>query len=877
MHAEPEVRSQWPLVGRDELLTRMTAALRSTAASVVVLYGPSGVGKTRLAAEAATILAGDDWLVIPVTASATIAPIPLGAIVPALAGSGLDLDALINEPAGPFEPIRRAIESLAADRRALVIVDDLSLLDGLSLAVLTQLLAAGVVRLIATVRSGDPLPDAILSMWTSDSALRIDVPPLSVDEYQKVLGEVLRGPVAHRTAVELHRSSGGNPLFLRELALGTLQTGQLSRRDGVWQLLGAPIGTPALHDLIRFRLRHLDADSLALIERLAVCQPLTVADLDDLGGRERVIALERAGLLLLHERKNGLHVSLSHPQYVQAVRSSLPRLRVIDLLLYQASITEARAMSSEDELRVAVWRLDAGHPSDASFLVRAAYLATLTQDQATVAKLSAAAIEAGAPVTEMLLLQGYSTWLLGRGSEALELLESAATTDRANPTDPQLTARIAMAHASASAGQFLGDSRGIEVLDAALEEHPSLAASLVASRAVLLLNLEEVDEAVAAISSARPSTQSDPTANAVLALSDALASSARGQASESIAIARAVVAYTASELEPVVAPRRAQMILATALLRAGDAPQAKTIATAALHEAIHHDDEPSIGFIELILGRCCLALGQLDGAARWFRDVLSGAGTRGPTAYRDQAKSMLVLALAWQGNTGEALSLRSEIPEEFVERDSGAALASLWVEAITGGRASACAGLMSRGEAIAKRGNIVLAAALLHAACRLGETRAAEPLRRLAEDADCPLIAAQAAHAEAQASGTTEALLAVGEEWESRGNLLYAAEAFASAAASALRSGRGRDAVGLQNRCEQLLTRCEGAATPLLQFAERTEPLTAREREIAGMAAQGLSSMEIAQRLFLSPRTVNNHLQAVYAKLGIRGRGDLTI
>jgi DNA-binding CsgD family transcriptional regulator len=53
------------------------------------------------------------------------------------------------------------------------------------------------------------------------------------------------------------------------------------------------------------------------------------------------------------------------------------------------------------------------------------------------------------------------------------------------------------------------------------------------------------------------------------------------------------------------------------------------------------------------------------------------------------------------------------------------------------------------------------------------------------------------------------------------------------------------------------------------------EPLTEREREIAFLAANGLTGRQIAEQLFLSPRTVNNHLQHVYDKLGTRGRAEL--
>ena len=51
--------------------------------------------------------------------------------------------------------------------------------------------------------------------------------------------------------------------------------------------------------------------------------------------------------------------------------------------------------------------------------------------------------------------------------------------------------------------------------------------------------------------------------------------------------------------------------------------------------------------------------------------------------------------------------------------------------------------------------------------------------------------------------------------------------------------------------------------------------LTAQQREIAVLAARGLTNGEIADRLFLSPRTVASHLYRSYPKLGIAGRHQL--
>jgi DNA-binding CsgD family transcriptional regulator len=51
--------------------------------------------------------------------------------------------------------------------------------------------------------------------------------------------------------------------------------------------------------------------------------------------------------------------------------------------------------------------------------------------------------------------------------------------------------------------------------------------------------------------------------------------------------------------------------------------------------------------------------------------------------------------------------------------------------------------------------------------------------------------------------------------------------------------------------------------------------LTAREREVARLAADGLTAREIAGRLFVGERTVETHLTRVYAKLGVRTKVEL--
>ena len=52
-------------------------------------------------------------------------------------------------------------------------------------------------------------------------------------------------------------------------------------------------------------------------------------------------------------------------------------------------------------------------------------------------------------------------------------------------------------------------------------------------------------------------------------------------------------------------------------------------------------------------------------------------------------------------------------------------------------------------------------------------------------------------------------------------------------------------------------------------------PLTRREREIAGLVADGLGNREIAGRLFLSKRTVDSHIEHIFAKLSFSSRAQL--
>jgi non-specific serine/threonine protein kinase len=66
-----------------------------------------------------------------------------------------------------------------------------------------------------------------------------------------------------------------------------------------------------------------------------------------------------------------------------------------------------------------------------------------------------------------------------------------------------------------------------------------------------------------------------------------------------------------------------------------------------------------------------------------------------------------------------------------------------------------------------------------------------------------------------------------------------------------------------------------GGETALGDQGVRAKPLTRREKEIAGLVAGGLANREIAERLFLSKRTVDSHLEHIFTKLGFSSRMQL--
>ena len=72
-----------------------------------------------------------------------------------------------------------------------------------------------------------------------------------------------------------------------------------------------------------------------------------------------------------------------------------------------------------------------------------------------------------------------------------------------------------------------------------------------------------------------------------------------------------------------------------------------------------------------------------------------------------------------------------------------------------------------------------------------------------------------------------------------------------------------------KDRAEALARRLQGAST------RADGELTAREREVAALLADGLTNGQLAERLFISPKTAAVHVSNILAKLGLSTRAEI--
>src|SRR3954447_18619791 len=410
--APRRMTAQWPLTGRSAQLEELGRHYRDAARAGVVLHGPAGVGKTRLAEEALRLAERGGRRVERAVGHPATREIPLGALAHLLpADLTADLGIGDDERTGLFHAARSELRRLAGDDRLVLLVDDLDLLDATSVAVLVPLVVSRTVFLVGTVRT-DRTPSAQFAVLHRDGHLvRMELGPLTPDELGALLHRALDGPVSGTARAELARLSEGNLQVLTELVRGARARNVLIEANGAWDLVGPLPTTTALDELVAEHLAGVDPAGLAVLELLAVCERFGLADLEQAHGRATLETLEGSGLIAVTTSGRRAAVRLTHPLYGEVLRAGLPPLRLRRIQRELADMVEAHgARRREDVLPVALWRVASGGEVPCERLLRAARLALAGRDPALAIRLVNAAQTAGLAALDRadVLVEAYS-------------------------------------------------------------------------------------------------------------------------------------------------------------------------------------------------------------------------------------------------------------------------------------------------------------------------------------------------------------------------------------------------------------------------------------------------------------------------------------
>lgn len=863
----------WPLVGRRRELDSLSALLRRGAGGVVIA-GAAGVGKTRLAREILALAEAQGYATAWATASKAAAAIPYGAFAHLLPVPDV-------ESHSPLAFLQGAVLTLAdrgRGRPLAIAVDDAHHLDGAS-AALVQHLATGASAFVAiTVRRGDPVPDSILGLWKDGVSEYVELEPLSEPQVARLLEQALGGAVHGATFHALWDVTRGNPLYLRELVREGLARHKLTDASGVWHWTGRVAAGPRLVEVIEARLGGLHDSERELLEVLAIGEPLGTNLLEPFAPRELLSQLERAGIVETVRLARRVEVRLAHPLYAEVIRARTPEVRAEAIRRRLAdALEQAGASRRDDVVRLASWRLDSGGSAPPELWLAAARQARASFDSRLHGRLAQAACDAGGGLEARHAL-ALSLQEQGRFDEAeasWAALSREASTDRER-------AMVAEARALNLFWRLGRAESAQEVIAGARRTMRSrkLTDRLEAISAQLLHFSGRPREAVEIASGllARTDVAEATAVLAALPLAQGLTMAGRGAEALAVVERWREAAKRMEELPYAVTMLDTARVLAISLT--GRLREARGLAEKGYRKAVSSGSQIGNAVWAVLLGGICLAEGRPRTADRWLRESALLLGELDPIGHLPLALALLAQARA-QG--GDGVGAASALARAETARSTGMrlfevdlALARAWTATAGGGLAEARSHVLEAADSAAAQGLLGSAVRAYHELVRLGDAMTgASRLEALVGRVEGELAPVCLLHAQALASRDGPKLEEVAIGFARLGANLRAAEATSEAAWAYREAGKPASARAAASRTRLLLERCEGAHTPALGLAGDAAELTAREREIAEMAAGGLSNREIAARLVVSPRTVENHLQRVYRKLSVEGRRGL--
>jgi DNA-binding NarL/FixJ family response regulator len=816
-----------------------------------------------------------------------------------------------EEPEGRFDRLSlgvatvAAVRALAADRPVLLAVDDAQWLDHPSartLAFVARRLSGTAVR-IAIVRSaggwqteaetsGGPV-DWATELGRAMPEGRLDVVrlgPVGASELSRILRRALGWVPAWPRVVRIAELSGGNPLYAVELARAIGSAQSTADLDG--PLPAGPL------ELARARIARLPEHARAVVELASVARAPSldlIHHLDPSAPEDAVAVAQRGGILSV----DGDRIGFTHPILAAAAYSSipLPRRRILhhavamvshDLeerarhLATAADGPDRTVAATLDEAAERAWRR--GAPDAAADLLRLACRLTPPADTVArverriaygrllhgagdapgaVAELESIVSELPPGVSRARALHHlmYVTRLSGSLERALVHGVRAAEEAAADPVlQAQVYEMLSRLSDNDIALKLDTARRGLDAVDRLPDADPEVVfhvrAALVEAEfyAGLGIHLERLDGIdpgdTPRFPPLRTATRGDDLVGRLLAYD--------GRFDEGLGKLRGLYERASVEGRSILPAVLGWM--AEAEIMAGRFPAAHALTLEAIDRAAETgatEGTPwEVGFHAVALAR----LGRLDEAEAAAARVLRAAGA---DPGFDGAPARLALGVV-------ALS-RSRFEEAVTQlrlldrakRDAGlreprvCAHAAELVEALVGaGELTEAAEVLARfsDEAASSAGQWSLAAA----------TRCRALLLAAHGDVDAALDAAQLSVSAFEGLPMpferARSVLVLGQVHRRRREKRLAREALAEALATFERLGTPVWA--------------ERARADLARIPQQRDAdvLTPTEERIARLAVEGLTNKEIADRIFLSPKTVEVNLTRIYRKLGVRSR-----
>lgn len=849
---------------RSELLGELRARIETGRS--LLLTGPAGVGKTEVARRLRAQLDAAGWSTFTIDATPAVQPVSFGAVHALLTAPATEGVTLLNQAIA-------ALAERARGRRQLVVVDDLHALDADSLALVDRLARDDTTTLVLTARATHLHDQRLSPLWKDEIVDLVRLGPLTRAEADQLAADVLEGRVAPSLLDANWELTRGNPLFIRELLLGARGQGRVACDEtGAWVRHGQLATTTRLFGIISDRLSTLTEHERDALVTIACSAPISMLALDAVTDTDELLRLERDGFVVIDEPVDQPATArMAHPMIGEVLRegSSPVQRRALLGELGCGMLQRPGLVDADNRQRALLWALDAGRVFDHDHLLPAAERALFRFDARTAALLAAPALElTPSPRAAQILCR--SLFLTNRHDEAA----AAAAKGLELATDEGDRCVLLVAWADNEMHGRADPGNGILRLEHELPSfteqqwRAEIEMRIAVGRALLGEPLATIDDGAAhADDQALPlAARVHLTAGLVYAMT--MTGDVGPEFQRRLAEGRSL---TADEQEYWIHHLLLELLGCVAELL--DAEVARPLERAAAVAATAHDVTEAGGW------QVVVALAEAVGGAA------AGCSTAGAnaTASLDASDPFGVwlwvhgIAALGHARSGDLEAAQRAI-EQAAEHDQAnqgrlavfVRTAEGWVRFQRGDRDGAVRHLVEAADQAAAEEHFVFAAFAAHEVVRLGSPDAVvDRLRDWSERARSSLLDRYLAHAEARIDHDADALHALAEAFAADGAHAIAAEAFAAAAEC------GTAGESLTRRLRAQSAAADVGWTTARTLADVDFPLSERELEVALAAASGKANKEIATELFVSARTVGNHLQAVYRKLGISARADL--